>query len=184
MDCNTLDIEDAYLFDLKKTSDGRGSFSRVFCADTLLSHAKLDIPLKHINLSVTKQKGSVRGLRYQVAPALETKLVTCLRGRAYDVMVDLRKKSSTFMNVQVNEMDSRSPSTLIVPQGVAHGFQTLDDDTEILYMTTQPYNKECERSIRYDDPLFNIRWPLEVTNISEHDNSIAYLGKKFMGLDL
>lgn len=184
MGVKALDIDGAFRFDLLKRGDKRGTFTRVFCADTLAEQANLQSSLKHINCSVTAQKGSIRGLRYQVAPALEVKVVTCLRGRVFDVMVDLRKGSKTFMKVQANEISADAPASILVPQGVAHGFQTLEDNTEILYMTTQSYSPDCERSVRYSDPLFNIKWPLDVTDVSERDVVIPYLEQNFPGVDV
>ncbi len=184
MQGTALDIAGAYRFDLIKRGDNRGSFTRVFCADTLAEQANLNKPLKHINHSVSAHKGTVRGLRYQIAPALETKAVTCLRGRVFDVMVDLRRGSPSFMTCVVNEVSADNLATIFVPVGVAHGFQTLEGETHILYMTTEPYNKECERSVRYNDPALDIQWPLAVAEISDRDAAILDLPHDFLGIDV
>lgn len=173
-------LQDAALVEFAPREDSRGSFTRVFCADTLQDNVRLSKPLKHINHSVTVKKGAVRGLRYQVAPALEAKIVRCLRGRTFDVIIDLRKKSPTFLKTFSTEL--APDKAVFVPEGFAHGFQTLEDNCEVMYMTTAPYNKECERSVRYSDPLFNIQWPLSVTDISEHDAAIPFLDKNFAGV--
>jgi dTDP-4-dehydrorhamnose 3,5-epimerase len=163
--------------------DSRGSFTRVFCADTLAENGIFKKPIKHINHSVTVKAGTVRGLHYQKPPALEAKLFRCIRGALFDVMIDLRKDSSTFLKAFTITLDS-SDRAVFVPEGFAHGFQTLEDNTEAMYMTTVPYAPEHEGAVRWDDPLFGIAWPLAATEITDRDRSIPLLSKDFIGMDV
>lgn len=176
MKLTPLPLKDALLIDLTPRIDARGSFTRVFCAETL----PLKKPLVHINHSVTAQAGTVRGLRYQVAPALEAKVVRCLRGKTFDVIADLRAGSPTFLQTFGTELTP--DKALFVPEGFAHGFQTLAPDCEVMYMTTAAYNKDCERSVRYSDPRLAIRWPLPVAGLSPHDAEIPFLDEHFEGI--
>ena len=180
MKFHPLPLQDAARVEFAPREDSRGTFTRVFCADTLQDNVRLTKPLKHINHSVTAKAGTIRGLRYQVAPALEAKIVRVLKGRTFDVIIDLRRKSPSFLKSFAGELTPEM--AVFVPEGFAHGFQTLEDGCEVMYMTTAPYNKDCERSVRYSDPLFDIKWPLPVTEISEHDAAIPFLDKNFAGV--
>ncbi|MEJ0062287.1 MAG: dTDP-4-dehydrorhamnose 3,5-epimerase family protein [Alphaproteobacteria bacterium] len=175
-------LKDAKLIECRGFSDNRGQFTRIFCSDTMMQEMGLSKPLKHINHSFTARQGTIRGLRYQTAPALEAKVVRCIRGRVFDVMIDLRKGSETFLKTQTTEISRANNLAVYVPEGFAHGFQSLEDETEVIYMTTAAYNKECERSVRYSDPLFSIQWPLPVAEISEHDDAIPFLSENFEGI--
>jgi dTDP-4-dehydrorhamnose 3,5-epimerase len=175
-----LPVDGAALVEFAPRGDARGSFTRVFCAETLAANTGFKKPVAHVNHSVTAKKGAVRGLRYQVAPALEMKIVRCLRGRTFDVIVDLRRGSPTFLRHAALEL---SPERAVfLPEGCAHGFQTLEEGCEVMYMTSAPYNRDCERSVRYSDPRLGIRWPLAVTDISEHDAGIVFLEEGFEGI--
>jgi dTDP-4-dehydrorhamnose 3,5-epimerase len=180
MKFHELPLNGAALIEFAPRIDDRGSFTRVFCADTLRDGVGLSKPLKHINHSVTVKKGAVRGLRYQVEPALEAKIVRCLRGKTFDVIVDLRRGSPTFLQFSATVL--KPDMAVYVPEGFAHGFQTLEDGAEVMYMTTEPYNKECERSVCWSDPRLGIAWPLEVTDISEHDAAVPLLDEGFEGI--
>ncbi len=184
MKFHPLEIDGAYLIEFTPHGDDRGSFTRVFCADTISQNTGFKSPLKNVNHSITTSKGSIRGLRYQIAPALEAKIIRCLKGSAYDVFVDLRQDSKTFMQVVTNEFSGDDNKAVFIPEGCAHGFQTLSNNTEIMYMTSVNYNKECERTVNYSDPLLNINFPLEVSDISEHDKNIPFLDKDFKGIKI
>jgi dTDP-4-dehydrorhamnose 3,5-epimerase len=181
MKFSPLPLKDAMLVEFAPRGDARGSFTRVFCADTLEQNNIFGKPVKHINHSVTAKAGTIRGLHYQRPPALEAKLFRCLRGALFDVMIDLRKGSPTF--IQTFTITLALPGEAVfVPEGFAHGFQTLEDNTEAMYMTTAPYAPEHEGAIRYDDPLFKIQWPQAVTEISDRDKVTPDFDRAFRGL--
>lgn len=180
MKITALPLKDAVIVDAAPFTDNRGSFTRLFCADTLAAHFQK--PVRHVNHSVTAKAGTIRGLHYQKPPALEAKLFRCIRGSLFDVMIDLRKNSPTFLQ-HFGVTLSGPAQAVFVPEGFAHGFQSLEDNTEALYLTTEPFRKEHEGAIRYDDPLFNIRWPLPLTEISDRDRAIPHLGRNFGGFD-
>jgi dTDP-4-dehydrorhamnose 3,5-epimerase len=163
-----LTVAGAFLVHLERREDERGSFARTFCVREFEAHG-LNPAVVQCSLSYSEKKGTVRGLHYQVAPALETKLVRCTRGAAYNVLVDLRSGSATHgMHVGV-ELTAAKGSALYVPASCANGLQTLADETELLYMTSGWYSPDHERGVRYDDPSVGIQWPLPVTRVSAKD---------------
>jgi len=180
---NNLSLKGAKIISRKKNSDQRGFFSRLFCFDELNEESKFD-DLKQINISYTKTKNTIRGLHFQLPPFAETKIVTCTKGKIFDVIVDLRKDSSTFLNFHNEILSENNERSLLVPQGFAHGFITLDDNCEVLYFHTKNYNPDYERGIRYNDPKLNINWPSKTVEISERDLSFPLLTEQFDGLDL
>ena len=163
-------LKDAYLIDLDLLGDERGFFARLFCADEFAKHG-LNPNFIQANNSLSKQKGTLRGLHYQLHPKAETKLVRCIKGSLYDVIVDLRQDSQTFGESFGAVLSAENRSMMYVPKGFAHGFLTLEDNTEVLYMVSEPYSKELERGIRWNDPCFNIEWPSVPLVISERDKS-------------
>lgn len=162
-------------------ADGRGRFERIYCAQQL-SQLLPGRPLAQMNLSLTHTRGTVRGLHYQRAPALEAKLVRCLQGRVFDVAVDLRAGSATFLQWFGVELDQDQATEVFIPEGFAHGFQTLTDDVQLLYLHSAPWSPEHEGGLRHDDPRVAIRWPLHVTAISPRDAGHPYLASDFRGL--
>jgi len=152
--------------------DERGFFARVWCEQEFKAQ-QLDSKLSQCNLSYNKLKGTLRGLHYQNRPFEESKIVRCLRGELFDVIVDLRKDSMTYLQHFTIALSAQNRLALYVPKGCAHGLQTLEDDTEVLYFTTEFYNSGAERSIRWNDPQFNIQWPLRVSAMSEKDKFAA-----------
>ncbi len=163
-------LKDAFTIDLQPTGDERGFFSRLFCAKEFTQHG-LESCVFQANDSHSAYKGTLRGLHYQLSPMEETKLVRCINGSIFDVIVDLRPNSPTFKQWFGAELSATNRRMLFVPRGFAHGFMTLTDDTEVLYFVSQYYSKELERGLRWDDPAFNIQWPMAPTVISERDRT-------------
>ena len=161
-------LQDAYIIDVEKRADHRGFFARMWCQHEFGEHG-LVTDLVQANLSFNKQRGTLRGMHYQVHPYAETKLVRCTRGAIYDVIVDLRPDSPSFKQWIGVELSAINYRMLYVPEGFAHGFQTLEDNVEVTYQVTEFYTPDAEGGVRYNDPAFGIMWPLEVTNISEKD---------------
>jgi dTDP-4-dehydrorhamnose 3,5-epimerase len=165
-------------------SDARGSFARFFCEDDLAS-ALGDRRIVQINHSRTAHRGAVRGLHYQLAPYAETKFVRCLRGAAWDVVVDLRAGSSTFLRWHAVEITAENGSMVVIPEGCAHGFQALTADSELLYLHTACFTPAAEAGIAWNDVRLNIAWPLslpEAGGLSERDRLLPRLGADFAGL--
>lgn len=157
-----------YRVELDRIGDERGFFARAWCRREFEAYG-LDGALAQSNLSYNVQRGTLRGLHYQVEPHAEIKMVRCVRGAIYDVVVDLRADSATYLNWVAVELSADNRRMLYVPKGCGHGFQTLEDDTELLYQVSEFFAPGAERGIRYDDPSFNIDWPLPVTSISPKD---------------
>ena len=156
---------------LKKKSDDRGWFVRLFCKNELLSINKSK-NIKQINSSFTKKKGTIRGFHYQEIPYQEDKLVTCLQGDVYDVIVDIRPNSPTFGKWINTIISSEKMNAIYIPKGFAHGYQTLSNNCQILYFHTEFYKKESENGFSYNSPFLNIKWPLKITNISKKDSKL------------
>jgi dTDP-4-dehydrorhamnose 3,5-epimerase len=160
----------AYLIDLDRKGDDRGFFARAFCEREFEQH---DL-VKHfcqVNNSLSATRGTLRGLHYQLAPKAETKLVRCIRGALYDLILDLREGSTTFGESFGADLTAENRRMMYVPKGFAHGFITLADDTEVFYFVDEFYSPEHERGIRYDDPSFKLTWPIAATVISDKDQS-------------
>lgn len=163
-------LRGAYIIDIEKREDQRGFFARTWCV-TEFEARGLATRIVQANLSFNKRQGTVRGMHYQVTPYAETKLVRCTQGAIYDVIIDLRPGSSTFKQWLGIELTGTNYRMLYVPEGFAHGFQTLVDDVEVNYQVSQFYTPEAELGLRYDDPAFGIEWPLKVQVVSEKDRS-------------
>ena len=164
------DISGAYLIDLDIHADDRGFFARIWCAQEF-KKMQLESHISQCNLSFNKQKGTLRGLHYQKPPFEEVKIVRCIRGAIFDVIVDLRKESASYRLYSSVELTAENRKALYVPKGCAHGFQTLTDDCEVLYFSSEFYHPECESCVRWSDPMFNITWPKKVSAISDKDSS-------------
>jgi dTDP-4-dehydrorhamnose 3,5-epimerase len=160
----------AYLIDIEKRGDQRGFFARAWCQKEFKAHG-LTPRVVQANISLSRWKGTLRGMHYQVAPYAEAKSLRCIRGAIYDVIIDLRPDSPTYMQWLEVELTSENHRMLYVPEGFAHGFQTLVDNTEVTYLVSQFYTPEAEGGVRYDDPAFGVEWPLEVQVISDKDKS-------------
>ncbi len=164
------ELNGAFKVRLDCREDHRGFFARTWCRQEF-EEAGLNPNLVQANLSYNRSKGTLRGLHYQVEPYAEAKFIRCSRGSIYDVIVDLRKGSQTFMRWIGVELKAEDYTALYVPEGFAHGFQTLKDDTEALYYVSEFYTPLAERGIRYDDPAIGVTWPFEVGAISAVDES-------------
>lgn len=161
-------LKDAYLVKLEELTDDRGFFARSWCQREFEQHG-LVAHIAQANLSFNRKKGTLRGMHYQVAPYEETKLVRCTRGAIYDVIIDLRPQSVSYRQWIGVELTDANRHMLFVPEGFAHGFQTLADSTEVSYQVSQFYTPGAEQGARYDDPAFGISWPLDVTVMSDKD---------------
>jgi dTDP-4-dehydrorhamnose 3,5-epimerase len=164
-------LKGAYLVETEPIADERGFFARTFCREEFTSHG-LNARVVQCNLSYNRQKGTLRGMHYQVSPRQEVKLVSCVSGSIYDVIVDLRQESPTYCECTAVELSARGHRRMLyIPEGFAHGFQTLEDDAEVFYQMSESYAPECARGVRWDDPAFGIPWPDGPRIISERDRS-------------
>jgi dTDP-4-dehydrorhamnose 3,5-epimerase len=161
-------IDGAFIVELEPHGDERGSLARAFCAEEF-EHQGIESAIAQMNLNHSRQVGTLRGLHYQRPPRSETKLVRCIRGAVFDVAADLRPDSTSYGRWVGVELSADNRRALVVPDGCAHGFQTLVDDTELLYTASNPYTPSLESGVHHADPLFGIEWPLEVTSISAKD---------------
>jgi dTDP-4-dehydrorhamnose 3,5-epimerase len=165
-------LKGAYVIDLEKRGDERGFFARFFCEREFQQHG-LNARIVQINTSLSRIQGTLRGMHYQLAPNAEDKIFRCLHGSIFDAIIDLRPDSPTFLKQFTIELTDANRTMLYVPKGFAHGFITLEPDTEILYPVTEFYAPDRERIIRYNDPKFGIPWPLEPVVISDKDKTQA-----------
>ncbi|MGI9553011.1 MAG: dTDP-4-dehydrorhamnose 3,5-epimerase [Aurantibacter sp.] len=176
-------LQGAYTISLEPFQDHRGLFARTFCAEEFekIGHRQ---PFVQFNHSHTNHKGALRGLHYQNPPFAEIKLIRCIHGGVYDVIVDIRKDSPTFLEHVGVELTEENMQMIYVPEGFAHGFQTLENDTQLIYHHTAYYQPSAEGGLRYDDPVLNIKWPLPITDLSKKDERFPHLGSDFSGLQL
>lgn len=165
------------------TEDPRGSLSRLYCAEAF-AHAGLAKPIAQINHTHTHLAGAVRGLHFQHPPHAEMKVVSCLQGEIWDVAVDLRAGSPTFLQWHGEVLSAANRRSLLIPEGFAHGYQTLAEACELLYLHTAPYHPEAEGALHVADPRLAIAWPRPVQDLSARDASHPFLGPDFAGLSL
>lgn len=158
--------------------DKRGYFYRAFCQHELAPIIG-DCRIEQINLSHTSSVGAIRGMHFQRAPHAEIKLIRCIKGRVWDVVVDLRKESATYLQWLAVELSTENRNMFVIPEGCAHGFQVLEPESELLYLHTAAYSPESESGVRFDDPLVSIRWPLPITDISARDLSYPLLHSEY-----
>lgn len=163
-------LRGAFLVDLERRGDERGFFARAFCEREFAAQG-LATRFVQVNDSLTAQRGTLRGMHYQLAPKAETKLVRCVRGALYDVVLDLRRDSPTFGRSFGAELTADNRRMMYVPKGFAHGFVTLTDDVEAIYLVDEFYAPEHERGIRWDDPRFGIAWPIRPVVVSDKDRA-------------
>ena len=161
-------LKGAYLIDLERMEDERGYFARSWCQREFLAHG-LEAKVVQCNLSFNKKKGTLRGMHFQLPPYAEAKLVRCVRGGIYDVIIDVRPDSSTFLQWLGVELTADNGRILYVPKGFAHGFQTLNNDVELFYQMSEFYTPAYARGVRWDDPLFHITWPPASRTLSARD---------------
>ncbi len=174
-------LKGSYIISPKILEDNRGWFSRFFCKEEFIKigHSKEWVQMNH---SFTSKKGSIRGMHFQKRPFEEIKMVRCIAGAVYDVIVDIRENSSTFLHHFGQELSASNKKMFYIPQGFAHGFQTLTDDAELIYHHTAFYKPEAEDALNFQDPLLNIQWPLPFTEVSEKDANHKFLTNQFKGI--
>lgn len=174
-------LKGSFVIDVTPFEDERGWFARTFCKDEFvkIGHTKEWLQMNH---SFTKQQGTIRGMHYQLPPFSEIKMVRCIAGAVFDVIIDIRKNSPTFLQWFGVELSSTNKKMIYIPEGFAHGFQTLTDDAELIYHHSEFYKPNVESGIKYDEPSVNINWKLEVTNISERDKQHNFLTADFKGI--
>ena len=175
------DIKDLFVVETDLVSDDRGAFSRLFCERELESVLK-GRKIVQINRSLTIAPGTVRGMHYQHPPHAETKLIRCIKGRVWDVAIDLREGSPTLLQWHAEELSSQNARMLIVPEGFAHGSQVLEPDSEMLYLHTDYYAPEAEDGILSNDSRLAISWPLPVANLSDRDKQYSPIPQDFSGI--
>ena len=161
--------------------DHRGFLSRFYCAEEFHG-AGIDKPIAQINHTLTRKRGAVRGLHFQHPPHAETKLVTCLKGEILDVAVDLRRDSPTFLHWYGEILSAANRKSLLIPEGYAHGFQTLTEDCEVIYLHTVSYHPEAEGALNVFDPRLNIAWPLPIFDLSDRDRNHPFVESNFQGI--
>lgn len=173
-------LADAMLIEQERMADSRGYFARTLCAGEFAT-AGLARSFVQANHSHNVRAGTLRGMHFQKAPHAEVKLVRCLRGAIHDVIIDVRPDSPTFGHWQGFDLTAENGTTLYVPEGFAHGFQTLMDDTDVTYHVTHPYTPGAEGGLRFDDPLFGIEWPRPVSVISDKDAAWPLTNREALG---
>jgi dTDP-4-dehydrorhamnose 3,5-epimerase len=174
-------LNGSYVIELNAFTDERGWFARTYCKNEFSAIGHHDEWVQ-MNNSFTKSKGTIRGMHFQLPPFSEIKLVRCIAGAVYDVIIDLRVSSATFLQSFGVELSAQNKKMIYIPAGFAHGFQALSNDCELIYHHSQFYTTGAEGGIKYNDPKINISWPLAVTNISERDNQHNLLDENFKGI--
>lgn len=180
---NETPIPGAYLVEMQPFADDRGWFSRFYCKNEF---AAIDFHGEWVqmNHSYTSKKGTVRGMHFQFPPHSEIKLVRCIRGKVFDVIVDLREGSDTFLKWFGIELSAENKKAIFIPEGIAHGFQTMENDCELIYCHSNFFAKAVEGGVRYNDPIVNIPWPLDVLEVSRRDKEHTLLDLNYKGLKL
>ena len=173
----------AHILTAEPMRDPRGGFTRLYCEKEFqaIGHTQ---PIVQINHSFTKRTGVIRGLHFQHPPKSEIKMLRCINGSVFDVIVDLRAGSPTFLQWHGQVLTKDDDLMVYVPQGFAHGYQTLEDNSELIYFHSDFYSHDHEGGIKYDEPLVNIKWPLEISEVSEKDKNRSHLPTNFKGIIL
>lgn len=167
----------------RRIADNRGFLERAYCSEDLAPYLG-SRQIAQINRTLTLQPHSVRGLHYQLPPHAETKVISCLRGSVFDVAVDLRAGSTTFLQWHGEILSADNGRVLIIPEGFAHGFQTLEPDCEMLYLHTAAYSADYESGLNATDPTIGIAWPAAIANMSDRDAGLPFADRGFKGLNL
>lgn len=179
----TTPLPDLKVVQRKAIEDHRGFLSRFYCVDEFAA-AGINKPIAQINHTLTRKKGAVRGLHFQHPPHAETKLVSCLKGEIWDVAVDLRRSSPTFLQWYGEILSASNRKSLLIPEGFAHGFQALTEDCELIYLHTATYHSEAEGALNVADPKLSITWPLPVGDLSDRDRNHPLIDQNFQGVVL
>ena len=178
-----LPLKDAFIAFPEPHLDDRGMFVRSFCQNEF-KKIGLNKNILQINNSITARRGALRGMHFQLPPKAEVKMVKCIQGAVLDVIVDLRKGSETFLKWHSERLSSDNLKMIYIPEGFAHGFQVLETNSELLYFHTEFYSPYAEDGFRYNDPMIDIPWPLEITDISDRDKRHAVLKSDFRGIEI
>ncbi len=181
MDLIETSINRLFVAKLCRQTDDRGFFFRSYC-QSVLNEIGISLPIAQINQSMTKQVGSVRGMHFQFPPYAETKMIRCLAGEVFDVAIDLRHESPTFLTWHAEYLTPNNGKMMIIPEGFAHGFQVIRPESELLYFHTAPYSPANEGGIAFDDPRVDVKWPRVVTELSNRDRFHKPLSAEFKGL--
>ena len=176
-------IPDLIVVETSPIRDKRGTFSRLYC-ETALDSFIGDRSIVQINQSQTAKVGAVRGMHFQQPPYCEMKLVRCIKGKVWDVAIDLRAGSETFLHWHAVELSPSNSYMVVIPEGFAHGFQVLEPESELLYLHTADYNSNAENGINYSDPCLKIDWPLSITDLSLKDRKHTFIKKEYLGIRL
>ena len=174
-------LNDIFVVQRKTIEDDRGFLSRFYCAEEF-AQAGMKKSIAQINHTLTRKKGAVRGLHFQHAPHAETKLVSCLKGEVWDVAVDLRRGSPTFLQWHAEVLSATNRKSLLISEGFAHGFQALTEDCELIYLHTSAYQPASEDALNIADPRLDIVWPLPVSEISDRDRKHKLIEQSFQGI--
>jgi dTDP-4-dehydrorhamnose 3,5-epimerase len=174
-------IGDLYIVDTDVHFDSRGAFARFYC-DKELSDLLGGRNIVQVNYSCTSAVGALRGMHFQYPPYAEMKMVRCVQGRVWDVAVDLRQDSPTFLRWHGEELTTENSRMMVIPEGFAHGFQVLERDSALLYLHTDIYTPSAEGGVRYDDPALGIRWPIDVSDLSSRDGSHPLIADDYQGM--
>lgn len=174
-------IADLLLVERQLHEDNRGFLSRLYCMEEFKDMGIFS-PISQINQTLTRHKGTVRGMHYQLPPHTETKVVSCLHGKIYDVAVDLRKNSPTFLKWHGEILSAANLRSMIIPEGFAHGFQTLTDDCMLIYFHTAAHEPKSEAAVNACEPHLNIKWPIAITEMSDRDCNHPWLSPDFPGV--
>lgn len=177
-------INGLYVIEPHIYNDDRGCFYRIYCDLEVRDSTKVPIKIKQINHSITKRKGTVRGMHFQYEPNTEVKIIKCIRGHIFDVVVDIRENSPTFLKPFSIKLTDENRKMLYIPKGFAHGFQSLEDNSELIYFHSELYTPSNEGGLNVKDPLLNIEWPLDITHLSKRDQEHKFLNEKFKGIIL
>ena len=176
-----LSLAGSYIIEPEPFQDDRGWFARFYCKKDFqqIGHDKEWVQLNH---SVTNKKGSIRGMHFQKPPFREIKMVKCIKGKVFDVIIGVRKDSKTFLLWEGVELSAENKKMIYIPEGFAHGFQCLTDDCELIYHHSEYYTPGAEGGIHYNDPIVNIKWPLPASQLSPRDETHSYLDENFKGI--
>lgn len=183
MKFHPTEIDGVIRIELRLVEDSRGWFARTFCSQAFAEQG-LASSFPQTNHSLCRRRGILRGLHYQRPPRAEAKLVRCVRGRIFDVAVDVRQSSPTFLKWYGIELCADRPEALYIGPGMAHGYQSLTDDAAVIYQASEPYAPELEECIKYDDPAVGIHWPIVAPELSAKDHATPWLGDAFGGIEL
>ena len=181
MEFEETNIEGLFLVHAKKIEDERGLFARTFCKNEF-KQIRFNKEFVQFNHSFNKNKGTIRGMHFQNAPFRETKLIRCIRGKVNDVAIDLRINSKTFLQHVAVELSEENMVSILIPEGFAHGFQTMEDNSAVIYHHTEYYKPEAEAGLLFSDPALNIKWNIPVDVVSNKDRSFILIDKNFKGI--